>query len=100
MTSAELPGVAAAIAAAMRSVCVERATTLRAPYQNDEGEGAHGQVLLVANATVNGDQDLEVGVLRDLQESAVAERVPALGLCGVDRVPCSQQLTVLEMSKR
>jgi hypothetical protein len=42
------------------AVCVlPNARPLRAPYQNGEGDGAHGQVLLVANAAVSGDQDLE-----------------------------------------
>jgi hypothetical protein len=42
--------------------------------------------LLVADAPVGREQNVEAGLLRSRQQCAVAVRVPALGLCGVNRV--------------
>jgi hypothetical protein len=57
-----------------------------ATRQNDEGDAAHSQVLLVADSTVGRDQQLEPRLLGGGQERAIAECVPALCLRRVDRV--------------
>lgn len=58
-----------------------------ATRQNDEGDAACSHVLLVADAPVGREQQLEARVLGSVQQRAVAERVPAFGLCRVNRVP-------------
>jgi len=55
--------------------------------ENDEGNAARTQVLLVPDAPIRGEQYVEGCVVRSFQERTVAECVPALGLRGVDGVP-------------
>jgi len=64
---------------------VERATTW-CYRQNDERDAPGSQVLLVANAAVGGEQQLEPSVLGGVQQRPVVERVPAFGLRRVDRM--------------
>lgn len=59
---------------------------LGAAGENDEGNAARTQVLLVADAPIGGEQHVEGCVLRSLQERTVVEPVPALGLCGMNGV--------------
>jgi hypothetical protein len=60
---------------------------LGAARQNNEGDTAHAQVLLVADAAVSCEQLLEPRSLSRAQELAIAERVPALALRRVHCVP-------------
>jgi hypothetical protein len=60
---------------------------LGAARQNDNSDAPPSQVLLVADATVGREQEFETRFLCGVQERAVAERAPTLGLCGVDGVP-------------
>lgn len=55
--------------------------------ENDEGNAARTQVLLVPDAPIGGEQYVVGCVARSFQERTVAECVPALGLRGVDGVP-------------
>ena len=59
---------------------------LGATRQNDERDAPGSQVLLVANAAVGGEQQLEPSVLGGVQQRPVVERVPAFGLRRVDRL--------------
>ncbi len=58
-----------------------------ATLQNDEGDATYSQVLLVADAPVGREQQLEPCLLGGVQERAVAEGLPAFRLRRVDGVP-------------
>ena len=55
--------------------------------EDDDGDTPCGQVLLVADAAVSREEQIECCLLGSVQERSIAERIPALGLCGVDGVP-------------
>ena len=60
---------------------------LDATRQHHESDAACRQVLLVADATVCREQQIEPRFLGRVQEIAIAERVPSPGLRRVDGVP-------------
>ena len=60
---------------------------LGAARQSDEGDAPRSQVLLVADAAVGREQQLEPCRFRGVQERAIAQCVPAPGLRRVDCVP-------------
>ena len=66
---------------------LSNARPLGAARENDEGDTARAQVLLVPDAPVGREQNIEAGLFCGLQERPVAESIPALGLSGVDGVP-------------
>ncbi len=70
----------------MRSACCRTSEHLVVPCQDDEGDAASLQVLLVADAPVSREQELEACLFGGVQERAVTQRVPSLGLGRVDRV--------------
>src|SRR5215212_3127899 len=60
---------------------------LGAAGQNDKRNAPPSQVLLVADTPVGREQQFEPRFLCGVEERAVVECVPTLGLCGLDRVP-------------
>jgi hypothetical protein len=62
---------------------------------NDEGNATCAQVLLVTDAPVGREKNIEAGLFCGLQKGAITERIPALGLCGVDGVPGSALINPL-----
>jgi hypothetical protein len=58
-----------------------------AARQDHESDASFFQVLLMTNASIGCEQQLEARLLGNIQEGTVTERVPALGLCSVDGVP-------------
>ena len=54
--------------------------------QNDDGQTAPGQVLLVPEVLVSGDEDLEPGLLGCRDEVAIRELRPALLVRGCNRM--------------
>jgi hypothetical protein len=59
----------------------------RTASQHDQSDASPPQVLLVPNPPIGREQQLETCLFGSNQQSAVAERGPAFGLCGMDGVP-------------